>query len=169
MIYIPNEEVRQEFIRAVKRTKWSSVIQACKDSDRLLKATIKGDAQAVAEGIDAVHRANTSILNYNDENALSCVITLAYYNAMNDYTLVRELPAGLGYADIVFIPKRYSDKPAMIVELKYDKTAKGAIRQIKDKKYVDSLKDYQGRILLVGINYDEKSKKHDCVIEEYTR
>jgi hypothetical protein len=88
---------------------------------------------------------------------------------MNDYTLVRELPAGLGYADIVFIPKRYSDKPAMIVELKYDKTAEGAIRQIKDKKYVDSLKDYRGKILLVGINYDEKSKKHTCVIEEYTR
>jgi hypothetical protein len=168
-VYIPNEEVKSAFFKAIKRTKWSSVIQACKASDKLLDATIRGDAEAVAEGIDAVHRANTSILNYNDENALSCVITLTYYNAMNDYTLIRELTAGLGYADIVFIPKIYSDKPAMIVELKYNKTAEGAIRQIKDKKYVDSLKDYQGRILLVGINYDEKSKKHSCVIEEYSK
>jgi hypothetical protein len=165
-VYIPNEEVKAAFYQAVSTTEWTSVIDACKASDALLHATWNGDEQAVAEGIDAVHMANTSILNYNDENALSCVITLAYYNAINEYTLEREMPAGKGYADIIFRPRKYSDKPAMIVELKYDKTAAGAIRQIKEKKYMSALKDYQGKILLVGINYDKDTKHHICVIEK---
>ena len=110
---------------------------------------------------------NTSILTYNDENSLSCVISLAYYNAMNEYTKIRELPTGKGFADIVYLPKKHSDKPAMIVELKYDKSAEGAIAQIKEKEYVESLKEYQGNLLLVGINYDKETKKHCCVIEKY--
>jgi uncharacterized protein len=110
--------------------------------------------------------ANTSILQYNDENSLSCVITLAYYNAINEYTVVREMPSGLGYADIVYIPRKHSDKPAMVVELKYNQKAKTAIDQIKEKKYIKSLADYKGNLLLVGINYDRESKKHSCIIEE---
>jgi len=35
----------------------------------------------------------------------------------------------------------------------------------KEKKYVTSLKEYEGNLLLVGINYDKKSKKHQCIIE----
>ena len=98
---------------------------------------------------------NISILSYNDENALSCVITLAYYNAVNEYTLVREMPAGKGYADIVFLPKKYSDKPAMIIELKYDHTAEGAVAQIQEKQYMNVLEEYSGNVLLVGINYNK--------------
>lgn len=86
---------------------------------------------------------------------------------MNEYTKIRELPTGKGFADIVYLPKKHSDKPAMIVELKYDKSAEGAIAQIKEKKYVESLKEYQGNLLLVGINYDKETKKHCCVIEKY--
>jgi hypothetical protein len=121
----------------------------------------------VAECIGEVHMENTSILEYNDENALSCVIRLAYYNAINDYTIIRELPSGMGFADIVFIPRKGSDKPAMVVELKYNKDAQSAIRQIKEKKYVKSLEEYHGNLLLVGINYDKATKKHECVIEEW--
>ena len=126
----------------------------------------------------------TSILTYNDENSLSCVISLAYYNAMKEYTKIRELPTGCktsggrlfctdrsgtetGFADIVYIPKKHSDKPAMVVELKYDKSAEGAITQMKEKKYVESLKEYHGNLLLVGINYDKENKKHTCVIEKW--
>lgn len=115
--------------------------------------------------IDMIHTENTSILSYNDENSLSCVISLAYYSSTNYYTQIRELPTGLGFADIVFLPKKNSDKPAMIVELKYNQSAKGAISQIKEKNYVTSLKEYEGNLLLVGINYDKKSKKHQCIIE----
>ena len=119
--------------------------------------------------MDAVHSENTSILTYNDKNSLSGVISLAYHNAMKEYTKIRELPTGKGFADIVYLPKKHSDKPAMMIELKYDKSAQGAINQIKEKKYVESLKEYHGNLLLVGINYEKDTKKHTCVIETYEK
>lgn len=168
-VYVPNEEVRLAFERAVKDTDWMPVIQAIRDSDELLKATWNKDVDAVARGIERVHMENASILQYNDENALSCVVTLAYYNAVNEYTIVREMPSGKGYADIVFLPRKRSDKPAMVVELKYDKSAESAISQIKEKDYPNALKDYQGNLLLVGVNYDKEQKEHSCVIEEWQK
>ena len=120
----------------------------------------------MAKGIDIVHMENTSILSYNDENALSCVITLAYYSARKDYTLIRELPAGKGFADMVFLPRKGSDRPALLVELKWDQSAQGAIDQIKDRRYAGALATYQGEVLLVGINYQKKTKAHSCRIEK---
>ena len=102
-----------------------------------------------------------------NEVSLSSIIMLAYYSAAKDYTVIRELPAGEGFADMVFIPKRSADVPAMIVELKWDKSAEGAIGQIQDKGYVDALKEYKGNLLLVGINYDKKTRVHQCKIEKY--
>jgi hypothetical protein len=168
-VWIPNKEIRGEFINAVEGSKWTEVIKAVKTSDYLLHKTWEKDSDAVARILDECHMENTSVLTYNDENALSCVISLAYYNAVNDYTRIRELPTGKGYADIVYLPHRHSDKPAMVVELKYDKAVDGAIAQIKERKYVESLKDYQGDLLLVGVSYDKKSKRHSCVIEEFTK
>lgn len=162
---VPNEEVRAAFVRAIKKSNWKYVIDAISASDELLQATWRGDGEIVAEGIDKVHAAYTSILNYNNENALSCVISLAYYNAINEYTMVRELPTGKGYADVVFVPRKGSDKPAMVVELKWNQSADGAIAQIKEKQYVQALHEYQGNLLLVGVNYDKDSKKHECMIE----
>jgi hypothetical protein len=167
--YIPNEEVKTSFYKAIRATNWTPVLEACRASDALLKATINGDCDAVAAGIDAVHMANTSILNYNDENALACVITLAYYNAINQYTLHREMPAGKGYADILFRPRKYSDCPAMVVELKMNQSAESALAQIKERRYVEALPDYEGKVLLVGVNYDRETKEHTCVIEELER
>lgn len=155
-VYIPNEEVRSSFANAIHKSSWKHVSDAIRRSDVLLKATWNKDTEAVAEGIEKVHDANSSILNYNDENSLSCAITLAYYNAINEYTLIRELPTGKGFADIVFLPRKYSDKPAMIVELKWDKDANGAISQIRDKQYMKALEEYRGNLLLVGINYSKK-------------
>jgi hypothetical protein len=167
--YIPNEEVKTSFYKAIRATNWTPVLEACRASDALLKATINGDCDAVAAGIDAVHMANTSILNYNDENALACVITLAYYNAINQYTLHREMPAGKGYADILFRPRKYSDCPAMVVELKMNQSAESALAQIKERRYVEALPDYEGKVLLVGVNYDRETKEHTCVIEKLER
>ena len=115
-----------------------------------------------------MHRENTSILQYNNENALSCVVTLAYYNAVNEYMLIREMPSGKGYADMVFLPRKYSAKPAMVVELKYGKPARSAIAQIKERQYPEALKDFRGKILLVGISYD-KDKRYSCLIEEWVK
>ena len=166
-VFIPNEEVRSEFLRAVKQSGWSRVVDAIITSEELLKATLEKDAETVAMGIDAVHTEQTSILSYNNENSLSCVITLAYFSAQRDYILIRELPAGKGFADIVFLPRRHTDQPALIVELKWDQSAEGAICQIKNKEYVKALEKYSGELILVGINYDKRSKKHHCVIESY--
>ncbi|WP_285824349.1 AAA family ATPase [Schaedlerella arabinosiphila] len=165
-VYIPNEEVRSAFVRAVKKNKWDKVIQAIEASDMLLKATWSQDEQAVARAVEKVHMDHTSILQYNDENALSCVISLAYYNAVDEYTLIRELPAGKGYADVVFLPRRNSEKPAMIVELKCGKSTRTALDQIRERRYAEALEEYKGNLLLVGINYEKESKEHQCEIEK---
>ena len=164
-VWIPNSEVAQEFINSIEDGGWEEVMKAINASDKLLQATINGDEQTVAEFIDKAHSENTSILKYNDENSLSCVISIAYYSAKRTYTVERELPAGKGYADLVFKPRRNNSNPAMIVELKYNKSAESAIQQIKDKNYPDCLKDYSGEVLLVGISYDDE-KRHYCRIEK---
>ena len=125
------------------------------------------DEKAVAQMIQEVHMQNSSSLIYNNEISLGSVIALAYYSACRDYILIREMPTGNGFADMVFLPKRTSLNPALILELKWDKAAEGAISQIKNKRYVSALKEYKGDILLVGINYEKKNKKHQCRIEKY--
>ena len=168
-VTIPNKEVSQEYINAISTMDWAEVTRSVEDSKMLLEALWNMDEKAVAAGIDKAHR-EISILQYNNENALSCTINLAFYFAREYYTIIRELPTGKGFADICFIPRKiHLDKPAVIIELKWDKTAQGAIRQIKEKQYPDSVLDYTGDILLVGINYDKKTKEHQCLIEKYEK
>lgn len=168
-VSIPNYEISEQFASTIKVMDWSEVANSLKQSDELLKATLNCNEEKVAELIGKAHSDNTSILKYNDENSLSCVISLAYYSARKTYTIERELPAGKGYADLVFRPRKNNSNPAMIVELKYDKSAEGALEQIKKKQYADCLKDYSGEILLVGINYDKDCKCHTCRIEKITK
>ena len=168
-VFIPNQEVADEIKNAIEDGGWGIIAKVLQESEDLLDATLAGNSDMVAKRIDEVHRANTSVLSYNDENSLSCAITIAYFSAQKDYQLIRELPAGKGFADIVFCPRRHTDRTAMIVELKWDKSAQGAIQQIKDKQYPEVLKDYEGNLLLVGINYDRADKKHECIIERYQK
>lgn len=81
---------------------------------------------------------------------------------------VMELPSRKGFADVVYLPKQNTDRPALVVELKWNQCAEGAIAQIKEKQYADWLEGYTGNILLVGISYDKK-KGHACVIEKYRK
>ena len=165
-VTIPNKEVSQEYINAISTMDWAEVTRSVEDSKMLLEALWNMDEKAVAAGIDKAHR-KISILQYNNENALSCTINLAFYFAREYYTIIRELPTGKGFADVCFIPRKiHLDKPAVIIELKWDKTAQGAIRQIKEKQYVHALNEYRGELLLVGINYDKGTKMHTCVIEQ---
>ena len=166
--YIPNREVAGEMANAVKSTGWKGVTDALLQSKQLLKDTLAGNCEAVARGIEAVHDENTSILSYNDENSLACVISLAYYYAKNDYIVHREYASGKGFADLVLIPRKNVMSPAIVVELKCDKDADTAISQIKRKQYPDKVAPYCNNILLVGINYDRKSKTHTCLIEKHT-
>ena len=113
-----------------------------------------------------------SSVQYNNENSLSSVLTIAYLSSMQFYFKpVRELPTGKGFADFIFIPKpEYrAEYPALVVELKWNQNVNTAIQQIRDKNYPDSIEAYTGDILIVGISYDKKSKKHLCKIEEYKK
>ena len=164
--YIPNKEVDSVLVKAVKDSRWEGVSKALQDSEELLEATLRGDEEAVAVALEAAHDEHTSILSYNNENSLACVISLAYYYARNDYIIHREMASGKGIADMIFIPRKNVDKPAMVVELKKDKTAEAAIAQIKAKNYPAKVAQYTDNLLLVGINYDEETKQHTCVIEK---
>ena len=190
--YIPNKEVADEFLNAVEDTSWERLVEALTASQNLLAATISGNSQAVAKGISQAHDEHTSILSYNDENSLACVLSVAYIWARNEYIIHREYATGKGYADLVMIPRRNVSKPALVIELtneredsgacsryperggsrqsqlKFNHSADTAIDQIKRKEYPAKIADYTGDILLVGINYDKESKQHTCKIESYT-
>ena len=163
--YIPNKEVAGEIVNAVQFNNWTHVVKAVEASEQLLRATLRGDEGAVARGVDAAHDENTSILSYNDENSLACVLSIAYYYASNDYIIHRELATGKGFADLVLIPRKNVDSPAIVIELKYDKAVDTAIEQIKRRQYPDKVAQYADRLLLVGITYDRESKQHHCCIE----
>lgn len=134
-------------------------------SEKLLQATLEGDEEAVARGVELAHDENTSILSYNDENSLSCVLSIAYYYARNDYVMHRELASGKGFADIVLIPRKNVDSPAIVIELKVDKDADSALDQIRRKEYPAKVAEYAGNLLLVGVSYDRETKQHSCRIE----
>ena len=166
--YIPNEEIRGEFITSIKVSQWKEVINAVSHSESLLNAVLSGDEKAAADGVNEVHMETTSILTYNNENSLSCTISLAFFSARNYYRLIREMPAGKGFADIVFLPRTGVDKPAIIVELKWCDSPETAIAQIKEKKYIKALDGYSGGVVLAGISYDRNTKEHLCKIERIT-
>ena len=170
--FIPNEEIRQELTTAVESTRWKELITFENESLFLLDATLDMENDIVSKMIGRIHDEYASGIQYNNENSLSSVLTIAYLGAMNYYFKpVRELPTGRGFADFVYIPKPEFaiDYPAMVVELKWNKTAKTAINQIREKQYMKSIEQYTGNILLVGISYDKKTKKHQCIIEEYMK
>ena len=165
-VMIPNQEIIQEFMRAVKVGGWNCLVQSLEHSEALLQYTWKLNEEAAANSIAEIHNETASILKYNDENALTCVLLMAYYSAKVYYmNSIMELPSGKGFADVVYLPKRDSNIPALVVELKWDKSAEGTINQIKEKGYVEWIKGYTGDILLVGVNYSKETKEHQCKIE----
>lgn len=169
-VHIPNEEIRLEFAKAVREVKRDDTIRRVRESDQLIYDTVHRNAVAVAAQIQKIHAEETAILFYNDEQALRSVIKLAYFSYKDYYLKFEELPAGDGYADIVYLPKKTSSVPALVIELKWNKSAEGAIAQIKKKRYPDALNGYGGDILLVGINYNkdaqDEKRKHTCIIEK---
>ncbi len=163
--YIPNMEVLGEMENAIRDSKWKEVARALENSKRLVDATLRGDQQTVARMVGEAHTANTSLITYSNENSMACVLAIAYYYAHADYIFHREYQSGLGFADLVLMPRKNVSKPAIIVELKYGHSTEEAINQIKDRHYTDKVAEYTGDILLVGINYDRDTKEHTCQIE----
>jgi hypothetical protein len=165
---IPNEEIRREFQRSIKEVDRTETVARVAASAKLVEDTVHGDEKAVAEGIERVH-AEWPSLYYNTEQALRSTIKLAYFCYADHYLHFEELPAGAGVADIVYLPKRDSPYPALVIELKWDISAKGAIDQIRDRDYPRALDGFDGEVLLVGISYDKRAepghRTHTCKIE----
>ncbi len=168
-VFIPNEEVRQEFILAVTKGQHKELVKLIRNSERLLEQTLNMNEKMVEKAVEEAHKTVSSPLAYNREDSLRSTIRFEFLTCIDDFVEVDEFPSGIGYVDMAFIPKRKTDMPVILVELKWNKTAKSAIAQIKSRDYPFALKDYGGEILLVGINYDENTKKHTCKIEKYTK
>ena len=176
-VTIPNKEIRMEFVEALRGSKTHKKLQAMvKLSDRLMRATLEGDERLVAEIVGQIHDSDAGPDFYNNEQALRSVLKLGYISAIDKYVSIQELPTGKGYADLVFIPRTGGYLPAVVVELKWNKTEHAAIDQIKErrsalplrssKNYPDVLKRFTDNILLVGISYEETTKQHTCKIEK---
>lgn len=165
-VRIPNREVQDEFSTSIKNMEgWEPIAKAIRESDELVQAVLDGDEAKVAEMVEAAH-LETSHIQYNDENALSYTIALAFYSARRTYNMFRELPAGKGFADMVFMPLScYPGQIPMLIELKWNRSANTAIKQIKNKEYAGALKGYKGEILVIGLNYSKKTRKHTCKIQ----
>ncbi len=173
-VFIPNKEILDEFKTSTKSGEWIDTFKSFRKSRELLAATWDCDEEKTAELLEWFHDAAEN-KTYNSEAALSYAVQMAYYAAQKYYTTVQELDTGKGYADIVYLPSpKYPDKPALLVELKCNKTVKTAADQIRDKNYPQKLEHYKGNLLLVSINYDSDSKNtdedfkhHSCRIEKY--
>ena len=171
--YIPNREILDEFRTSTKSEEWTYTFKAFKKSQDLLKATWECDEEKVAELLEWFHDTAEN-KTYNSEAALSYAVQMAYYSAQRYYTTIQELDSGKGYADIVYLPSpKHPEKPALLVELKYDKTLRTAADQIRNRNYPQKLEHYEGNLLLISINYDKDEtsaaagyKHHSCKIEK---
>ena len=163
---IPNREVRGEWVNAITiNGEHNEILKMINDSKEVLKAAWSGDASRLAKALEMAHRKLTSSLSYSNEQSLQSAIRLAFFYADTCYTIVLEYPAGEGYADIVFIPYK-PNIPAMVVELKVKGTANTALDQIKEKHYFAGLEKHEGNMVLIGVSYDKKTKKHECRVDK---
>ena len=167
-VRIPNEEVRIEFKKMLSMAEHPALVELFNKSKKLLEDTKSGNEEAVAKTIEQIRHTNYAPQFYNNEQSLRYVIKFAYIVCIDKYMRIEELPSGKGFADVVFVPKRGAVDPAIVVELKWDKSTDSAIKQIKDKNYPAVLTGYCGELILVGINYDSKTGKHSCKIEKIT-
>ena len=171
-IYVPNEETRRELLHSVRDNHWPQYESALKLSEQVVLATENKDTETVANLLSKIHEDKVPALEYNSESALRYVVLMAYLATESDYLApLNEFPTGKGFADIVYLPisANSKSKPALIIELKKDASAKAALEQIKERDYVSRVKEYTDNILLIGINYDSKSKQHSCIIEKYQK
>ena len=163
-VHIPNEEIRLEFESILRRAKHESLIRLVQRSDQLLKDTLTGNEEAVAKIFSDIRDSEYAPTYYNDEQGLRYVIRFAYISCVDQYAKIEEMPTGHGIADVVYIPKRRSPLPAMVIELKWNKSAGAAIDQIFERNYPAALKGYGGEVVTVGINYNPETKTHTCEI-----
>lgn len=171
-VFIPNKELMDKFSdMLMKENSLGYVYYLAKESVRMLRATLAGDTDTMEQILELAHDTETPILTYNHETELCAVVNLVYLSARDNYRVEREEKAGKGFVDFIFYPESQLAEDGIILELKIDHTPEEAIAQIKEKKYATrfmkgmSQKICPGRVLLVGIGYDRKKKKHRCKVE----
>ena len=163
---IPNREVRGEWVNAITiNGEHEEMLKMIRGSKEVLESAWRMDCARLADALEKSHERLTSSLSYNNEQSLQSAIRLAFFYADTCYTIVLEYPAGKGYADIAFIPYK-PDIPAMLVELKVKGTVDTALDQVRQKRYFAGLDKFKGNILLIGVSYDKKTKKHECRVEK---
>ncbi len=162
--YIPNHEIKDEFIISMNKLKWTDIYNHISSSEELLERTLEGDTEFINETLDRNHNELATIFNKNKEDVLGIIVYISYYNAKKYYEIIKEANTTKGRADLVFKPRDNTHIP-FIIELKADDRADKAIEQIKNKEYFDTLGDYHGKVMLIGINYNSKTLKHDSKIE----
>lgn len=171
-VFIPNRELMNKFNELLlSNDSLGYVYNLAKESERMLRATLDGDTQTMAEVLKYAHDTESPVFSYNNEIELSAVVNLVYLSARDRYRVEREDKAGEGYVDFIFYPEHKGDD-GIILELKIDSTPEEAIRQIKDRKYalrfqgkLGEKPKYTGKILAVGISYSRKTKEHLCKVE----
>lgn len=158
---IPNTELRMKFADSLKNNIFKELSQILEMADDMLNATLDRDTEKMSRILQYAHSKFSSVRHYNNESAIACVITLVYLTAIDEYEILREEPAGVGYADFIFKP-RDKVSPAFIIELKKDKTVEEALQQIRAKNYAQKLDDCTGEKFAIGINYmTENTNKDD--------
>ena len=135
-------------------------------SQKILEDTLAGRNEDVAAGMDEIRSEQYAPQLSDNEQSLRAVIKYAYLATAGQLIQMDELPGGKGIAAVACIPAELSRLSVMVVELKGNKAAGGAIAQIKEKQYPAKLKPYAGQLLLVGMNYDEKTGRFTCLIEK---
>lgn len=167
---LPNQEIREEFVEALRGSRsHKELSELVRQSDRLLQSLWQMDGEAVAQGVEYIHNHKVAPNFYNNEQALRSVVRMAFLGAIDYYIEIQELSSGKGYADLVFIPRRNSRKPILVIELKWNESVNTAIDQIRERDYPEMLKPFSDNILLVGISYDKDTKAHECRIERITK
>ncbi len=166
-VRIPNMEVELEFKDILAHPAHTKLLSLVRASEKLLKDTLSGNGDEVAKAIEQVRETNYAPQYYNNEQALRYAVKFAYIVCVDRFLKVEELPSGRGLADLVFIPKKNTAYPAIIVELKWNKDVETASDQIEDKRYDAVLRGYSGEIVKAGIIYDTERKVHTCRITKY--
>ncbi len=134
-------------------------------SENVLNGITDNEPQIVGELIARYHNDVCGAQEYNKEQLLYTALREALYYAHSQYIFHREYPSGKGFAVLVLIPRPGNRIPAVVAELKWDKDARGPIAQIKERHYTQKVFEYTKEVILVGINYDPKTKEHQCTIE----
>lgn len=166
-VFIPNEEIRREFVRTIKTSSREEFLQLIKTCDEVLDATLSRDHERLAILIEKIHNNQGSLKFYNNEQALRATVRTAYLTSQDSYNRIEETEGGKGYADMAFVPKKGNLNPAFVIELKWNQSADAALSQIRERNYAEAFRrhDYSGDVLLIGISYDPNTRRHACAID----